>query len=123
MQIIKKIAPLALALSVSACLNLNLDGVEIGGLGSSTNGKLIKFYCKNGEKGSIKIRDNGAVSMAYSDGKSSYVTYMNNVPSASGTLYMNDKQTLKWHEKGGQVIFNYPDENYRQIETYCRIHS
>ncbi|HDR1418978.1 TPA: MliC family protein [Pasteurella multocida] len=42
---------------------------------------------------------------AFNDGKDSYVSYLNHVPSASGTLYVNDKNTLKWHQKNNIAVF------------------
>ncbi|MGT3005776.1 MliC family protein [Pasteurella multocida] len=95
------------AFSLSACLSL--EGVEIAGLEGKSSGTLTKYRCENGYKASIKQRDNGVVSIAaFNDGKDSYVSYLNHVPSASGTLYVNDKNTLKWHQKNN-IAVTYPD--------------
>ncbi|MGQ0285961.1 MliC family protein [Pasteurellaceae bacterium 22721_9_1] len=109
MNIVKKLLPFAMALTTAGCLSL--DGVEIAGLGQSS-GKLTKFRCDNGYKGSIKQRDNGVISMAFSDGKDSYVTYLNNQSSGSNILYVNDKKTLKWQEQQGRNTLTYPDKDY-----------
>lgn len=122
MHITKKLISIAIVFSTTACLSL--EGAEIAGLPSSSSGKLTKFSCENGYKGSFKLRDNGVASLAYSDGKNSYITYMKNVPSASGELYVNDKNTLRWHHKMGEAIFDYPASNYvstKQLSTtYCK---
>ncbi|EJS88775.1 hypothetical protein AAUPMC_12431 [Pasteurella multocida subsp. multocida str. Anand1_cattle] len=55
--------------------------------------------------------------------KDSYVSYLNHVPSASGTLYVNDKNTLKWHQKNNIAVFTYPDRHYAKtgqlVTTNC----
>ncbi|AET17054.1 TPA: MliC family protein [Pasteurella multocida] len=110
MHIIKTLISVGVAFSLSACLSL--EGVEIAGLEGKSSGTLTKYRCENGYKASIKQRDNGVVSIAFNDGKDSYVSYLNHVPSASGTLYVNDKNTLKWHQKNNIAVFTYPDRNY-----------
>lgn len=123
MRITQKLMTLAMVFSTTACLSL--DGVEIGGLPAQSSGKLTKFYCENGYKGALKLRDNGVVSLSYSDGKNSYITYMKQIPSGSGSLYVNDKQTLRWHNKGNLVLFTYPAPDYAQskrlLETHCQV--
>ncbi|MGC6248272.1 hypothetical protein ACNO7P_07495 [Bisgaard Taxon 45] len=109
MRIVKKFIPVAIALATTGCLSL--DGVDIAGLEKSS-GKLMKFRCENGYKGSIKQRDNGVLSMAFSDGKDSYITYLNNHSSSGQILYINDKNTLKWQEKQGQNTLTFPEKNY-----------
>lgn len=120
MHITKKLISLAMVFSTTACLSL--EGAEIAGLPSSSSGKLTKFYCENGYKGSFKLRDNGVASLAYSDGKNSYITYMKNISSGSGELYVNDKNTLRWHHKMGSVIFNYPESNYATTKKLATTH-
>ncbi|MDO4697427.1 MAG: hypothetical protein Q4A60_01925 [Pasteurellaceae bacterium] len=123
MQIIKKIAPLALALSASACLNLNLEGVEIGGL-EREPGVLTKFQCENGYKGSVKVKNNGKTTLRYEDGNNIYLPTMQNIGTAENPIYVNEKKTLRWQKTGNQVQFTYPAPDYAQsgqlLQTSCR---
>lgn len=123
MRITQKLVSLAIVLSMTACLSL--EGVEMASSSNQSKGKLIKFYCENGYKGSLKLRENGVASLAYSDTKNSYVTYMKQIPSGSGSLYVNDKQTLRLHSKGDSALFDYPASNYatsKQLaSTRCKI--
>lgn len=124
MQIIKKIAPLALALSASACLNLNLEGVEIGGL-EREPGVLTKFQCENGYKGSVKVRPSGRTTFLFKDSKGTYAPSMKNIGTAENPIYVNEKKTLRWQKTGNQVQFTYPAADYAQsgrlLATSCVI--
>ncbi|MDO5055386.1 hypothetical protein ACFSAV_02375 [Pasteurella oralis] len=122
MYIFKKSISIILACSVAGCLSLT--DVEIGTLIEDEPGQFSKFRCENGYKGSIKYRNNGRVSIAFSDGKDNYVTYINKISTESGTLYVNDKRTLKWHEQSGTNIFTYPARDYsttgKLLTTRCQ---
>lgn len=117
----KKVMIMMLALLGAGCLSL--DGVQIGGLESSP-GQLTRFQCENGYKGSVKVRENGKISLAFSDGKSSYITYVNDIGTAENPIYVNDKQTLKWQASNDNVLFSYPASDFAQsgklLSTNCR---
>ncbi|NBI42122.1 hypothetical protein GVX76_01170 [[Haemophilus] felis] len=116
----KKLLSLTIIFSTTACLSL--EGIEVAGT-KAQPGKLTKFYCENGYKGSVKLRDNGVASLAYSDGKNSYITYVNKM--ASSNEYVNDKKTLRWQNNMGKVVFSYPDQNYASTKqlatTHCQV--
>ncbi|HDX1178481.1 TPA: MliC family protein [Pasteurella multocida] len=121
MHIIKTLISVSVVFSLSACLSL--EGVEIAGLEGKSSGTLTKYRCENGYKASIKQRDNGVVSIAFNDGKDSYVSYLHPMSSGSDTLYVNDKNTLKWHQKNNIAVFTYPDRHYAKtgqlVTTNC----
>lgn len=119
----KKVISVILPLVLAGCLSL--DGVQIGGLESAA-GVLSKFQCENGYKGSVKVRENGKISLAFSDGKSSYITYVNNAGTVENPIYVNEKNTLRWQSANGNVFFSYPAADYAQsgqlLSTACRIY-
>lgn len=123
MTIFKKLVPLTLALTTTACLNLDLTGVEIGGLEPDPSMKISKFRCENGYKVSVYYKSEDLVRVAFNDGKDTYVPDAKRVPSASGALYANDRNTLKWHEKNDTGILTYPAADYgtskKLLDTVC----
>ncbi|WP_107855614.1 MliC family protein [Neisseria weaveri] len=115
MSIFKKLAPMALVLLASACVSL--EGVEIGGLdngassGSSSN--IGKFRCDNGYKVSVNHRSADHAVVSFSNGKDVFMVPTRRTRSASGDYFVNDENTLRWHEQGGTAVLTYPDSQYR----------
>lgn len=127
MSIFKKLAPMALVLLASACVSL--EGVEIGGLdngassGSSSN--IGKFRCDNGYKVSVNHRSADHAVVSFSNGKDVFMVPTRRARSASDDYFVNDENTLRWHEQGGRAVLTYPDSQYRTTkklwDTVCRL--
>ncbi|SUA36196.1 MliC family protein [Neisseria sp. Dent CA1/247] len=126
MSIFKKLAPMALVLLASACVSL--EGVEIGGLdngassGSSSN--IGKFRCDNGYKVLVNYKSENHAVVSFNNGKDTFIVQTYRAPSASGNYFVNDANTLRWHEQGGTAVLTYPDSQYRTTkklwDTVCR---
>lgn len=126
MSIFKKLAPMALVLLASACVSL--EGVEIGGLdngassGSSSN--IGKFRCDNGYKVLVNYKSANHTVVSFNNGKDTFIVQTYRAPSASGNYFVNDANTLRWHEQGGTAVLTYPDSQYRTTkklwDTVCR---
>ncbi|OSI09862.1 MliC family protein [Neisseria zoodegmatis] len=126
MSIFKKLAPMALVLLASACVSL--EGVEIGGLdngassGSSSN--IGKFRCDNGYKVLVNYKSANHAVVSFNNGKDTFIVQTYRAPSASGNYFVNDANTLRWHEQGGTAVLTYPDSQYRTTkklwDTVCR---
>ncbi|MDO5070063.1 MAG: MliC family protein [Neisseria zoodegmatis] len=126
MSIFKKLAPMALVLLASACVSL--EGVEIGGLdngaSSSSSSNIGKFRCDNGYKVLVNYKSANHAVVSFNNGKDTFIVQTYRAPSASGNYFVNDANTLRWHEQGGTAVLTYPDSQYRTTkklwDTVCR---
>ncbi len=125
MNIVAKTLPLALTLLTAGCLSIDLTGVEIGGLPpKDPNAKYGYFNCDNGYRASVKYRSPDRISLHFNNGKDNFIDFADRKPSASGTLYANAANTLRWHENQNGGVLTYPASDYRTsrklLDTVCR---
>ncbi|PJJ96510.1 hypothetical protein CO611_08040 [Lysobacteraceae bacterium NML03-0222] len=112
------VLPLTVALLSGACASIHsvaLPTID----NSQAAGNLVRYQCDNGHRLTVNYKNSDEIDISFHDGKGIVVGNARNAPAASGAYYVSDANNLRWHEKGGSGILNYPASDGRMLETRC----